>query len=233
MNHFCVGSDLQGRSAGCRACCPRMSETPCPMSLADDLMWCVMPHVVCHGSLTAASRSESRARTCKEAEEFDRPGLFSNRRCIESDGSTPSSSLSNRRHRWNWRQASDQLPSARCDLDEGMMGGFTQRFQANRGECGLDGVGVTASCTQLPGRGFPARAAGSGEALPARPAASRHTKSGNRSPARSLRGTRIQVYGLATRSPARLRRRANTTRLRTSTSMSAPSPRNDGVAAIT
>ena len=34
------------------------------------------------------------------------------------------------------------------------MGGFTQRFQANRGECGLNCVGVTASCTQLPGETF-------------------------------------------------------------------------------
>ena len=32
------------------------------------------------------------------------------------------------------------------------MGGLTQRFQANRGECGLDGVGVTAGCAQFPGK---------------------------------------------------------------------------------
>ena len=57
-----------------------------------------------------ASRCDS---ACMEAGELDRPGLFSSRSRIESDGSTPSSSLSNRRHRWNWRQASDQFPSAR------------------------------------------------------------------------------------------------------------------------
>jgi len=57
-----------------------------------------------------ASRCDS---ACTEAGSPDRPGLFSSRRRIESDGSTPSSSPSNRRHRRNWRQASDQFPSAR------------------------------------------------------------------------------------------------------------------------
>jgi hypothetical protein len=57
-----------------------------------------------------ASRCDS---ACTEAGSLDRPGLFPSRRRIESDGSTPSSSLSNRRQRWNWRQASDQFPSAR------------------------------------------------------------------------------------------------------------------------
>ena len=33
-----------------------------------------------------------------------------------------------------------------------MMGGLTQWFQADRGERGLDGVGVTAGCTQSPGQ---------------------------------------------------------------------------------
>ena len=38
------------------------------------------------------------------------------------------------------------------DLDESVMGSLAQWFQTDRGQCGLDGVGVMAGCAQSPGK---------------------------------------------------------------------------------
>ena len=71
---------------------------------------------------------------------------------MDSDGSMPSSSLSSHRHQLELAAGLRPIALGQVDLDKSVMGGFAQWFQADRGECGLGGVGVTAGCAQSSGK---------------------------------------------------------------------------------